>query len=104
MDGCSDGPCCGCSLTAEGGTLVDSVRHEGGLDAFFRPGEGKERSGCEWGILVGSGAPLRLRFRVEVGRREGKWVGEDGRRLASHHAGGSGAGAQRQQPAGIERR
>jgi hypothetical protein len=24
MDGCSDGHCCGCSLTAEGGTLVDS--------------------------------------------------------------------------------
>ena len=25
MDGCSDGHCCGCSLTAEGSTLVDSV-------------------------------------------------------------------------------
>jgi hypothetical protein len=23
MDGCSDGHCCGCSLTTEGGTLVD---------------------------------------------------------------------------------
>jgi hypothetical protein len=24
MDDCSDGHCCGCSLTAEGSTLVDS--------------------------------------------------------------------------------
>jgi hypothetical protein len=56
---------------------VSAVRHRGGLDAFYRPGEGEEWPGCEGGMMAGAGALLRLRFRMEVGRREGKQVGEE---------------------------
>jgi hypothetical protein len=73
-DGCSDGHYCGCSLTAEGGTLVDSGSV--GLTGDWKSdtcGRGEKRAEKE--ILAGDdivpGAKAGAEARVRVGARAG---------------------------------
>jgi hypothetical protein len=78
MDGCSDGYCCSCSLTTEGGTLVDSGSV--GLTGDWKSdtcGRGKKRAkkvipaGDDTVPGAEAGAETRVGVRVGVGARAG---------------------------------
>jgi hypothetical protein len=67
MDGCSDRHCCSCSLTAEGGKLVDSGSV--GLTGDWKSdtcGRGEKRAEKE--------IPAGAETRVRVGARAGALI------------------------------
>jgi hypothetical protein len=66
MDGCSDGPCCGCSLTAEGGTLVDSGS-EGLIGDWKSDTCGRGEKRVEKDILAGDDTVPGAEARAETG-------------------------------------
>jgi hypothetical protein len=74
MDDCSDGHCCGCSLTAEGGTLVDSgsvgLTGDWKSDTYGR-GEKRAEKDIPAGDDTVPGAEARAETRVGVGARAG---------------------------------